>query len=185
MTLAWQTVSETGNAGFNVYRSTSDAGPWAKVNAALIPAAAPGSADGHAYTWTDASAEAGSTYFYQLEDVALSGATTVHAPVSVTLVGPNAVGLNSLSASDRLTDGRVDRAAAGPGGRGPDLVQAAVRALKRRLRTVSNVPGMDALPVRPCLARLFSGRYLLGIHNRVAPYHFLSAGRASNAGARL
>ena len=99
VTLAWETVSETGNAGFNVYRSTSDAGPWAKVNAALIPAAAPGSADGHAYTWTDASAEAGSTYFYQLEDVALSGATTVHAPVSVTLVGPNAVGLNSLSAS--------------------------------------------------------------------------------------
>src|SRR5690606_33761093 len=90
VTLAWETVSETGNAGFNVYRSESDAGPWTQVNAVLIPAKAPGSAEGQAYTWTDASAEAGLTYFYQLEDVALSGETTRHDPVSVALLGPNA-----------------------------------------------------------------------------------------------
>jgi len=99
VTLAWETVSETGNAGFNVYRSTSDAGPWTKVNAALIPAKAPGSAEGQAYTWTDASAEAGTTYFYQLEDVALSGETTRHDPVSVALMGPNAVGLAGFGAT--------------------------------------------------------------------------------------
>ncbi len=99
VTLAWETVSETGNAGFNVYRSESDAGPWTKVNAALIPAKAPGSAEGQAYTWTDASAEAGLTYFYQLEDVALSGATTRHDPVSVALMGPNAVGLAGFGAA--------------------------------------------------------------------------------------
>jgi len=99
VTLAWETVSETGNAGFNVYRSTSDAGPWTQVNAVLIPAKAPGSAEGQAYTWTDASAEAGMTYFYQLEDVALSGVTTLHAPVSVALMGPNAVGLAGFGAA--------------------------------------------------------------------------------------
>lgn len=99
VTLAWETVSETGNAGFNVYRSESDAGPWTQVNAVLIPAKAPGSAEGQAYTWTDASAEAGLTYFYQLEDVALSDATTRHEPVSVTLMGPNAVGLAGFGAA--------------------------------------------------------------------------------------
>ncbi len=99
VTLAWETVSETGNAGFNVYRSESDAGPWTQVNAALIPAKAPGSAEGQAYAWTDASAEAGMTYFYQLEDVALSGETTRHDPVSVALMGPNAVGLAGFGAA--------------------------------------------------------------------------------------
>lgn len=99
VTLGWETVSETGNAGFNVYRSTSDAGPWTQVNAALIPAKAPGSAEGQVYSWTDASAEAGTTYFYQLEDVALSGETTRHDPVSVTLMGPNAVGLAGFGAA--------------------------------------------------------------------------------------
>jgi hypothetical protein len=99
VTLAWETVSETSNAGFNVYRSESDAGPWTQVNAVLIPAKAPGSAEGQAYTWTDASAEAGMTYFYQLEDVALSGETTRHDPVSVALMGPNAVGLAGFGAA--------------------------------------------------------------------------------------
>jgi len=99
VTLAWQTVSEMDNAGFNVYRSESDAGPWVKLTETLIPAKAPGSAEGQAYTWTDASAEAGLTYFYQLEDVALSGVTTLHAPVSVALMGPNAVGLAGFGAA--------------------------------------------------------------------------------------
>ena len=99
VTLAWQTVSEMDNAGFNVYRSESDAGPWVKLTETLIPTAAPGSAEGQAYSWTDTTAQAGMTYFYQLEDIALSGATTVHAPVSVTLMGPNAIGLAGFGAT--------------------------------------------------------------------------------------
>ncbi len=99
VTLAWQTVSEMDNAGFNVYRSESDAGPWVKLTETLIPAAAPGSAEGQAYTWTDTTAQAGLTYFYQLEDIALSGATTLHAPVSVALMGPNAIGLAGFGAT--------------------------------------------------------------------------------------
>ncbi len=46
--LAWETVSELDNAGFNVYRAESETGPWSKLNDALIPAAAPGSSEGHA-----------------------------------------------------------------------------------------------------------------------------------------
>ena len=42
---------------------------------------------------------AAGTYFYWLEDVSLSGAVTPHEPVSVTYVGPTAVGLNAFGAT--------------------------------------------------------------------------------------
>ncbi len=99
VTLTWETVSETDNVGFNLYRADSEAGPWLKLNAALIPAAAPGSSQGHVYTWTDATATPGMTCWYMLEDVALDGTATRHAPVEVTVGEPNAVGLVGFGAA--------------------------------------------------------------------------------------
>ena len=43
--------------------------------------------------------DTGQTYWYWLEDVSLSGTTTLHGPVSVDFVGPTAVTLASVSAS--------------------------------------------------------------------------------------
>ncbi len=77
VTLAWETVSETDNAGFNIYRAGSEAGPWMQVNETLIPAATPGSSEGHAYTWTDANAQSNTVYVYRLESVALDGTAEV------------------------------------------------------------------------------------------------------------
>ncbi len=102
VTLAWETVSELDNAGFNVYRADSDAGPWAQLNAALIPAAAPGSSEGHAYSWTDAGVTPGASYWYALEDVDLGGSATRHAPVAVTIGQPNAVQMVGLGAGPAL-----------------------------------------------------------------------------------
>ena len=34
----WSTESEVNTAGFNVYRSDSEDGPWTKINSQLIPA---------------------------------------------------------------------------------------------------------------------------------------------------
>jgi hypothetical protein len=99
VTVAWETVSETANAGFNVYRGTADAGPWTKLNAALIAAQTPGAAQGNAYTYVDKTALAAGTYYYALEDVSTSGNATRHTPVSVTVAGPNAVTLRTLNAS--------------------------------------------------------------------------------------
>lgn len=100
VTLSWETVSEANNAGFNVYRSESAEGPWVQLNAALIPAATPGSSQGNLYAWADATAAPGAVYFYVLEDVTLDGTLTRYDPISVTLSGgPNAVGLAGFAAT--------------------------------------------------------------------------------------
>jgi hypothetical protein len=97
--LNWETVNEINNLGFNVLRGdAADAAP-AQVSPAMIPSAAPGSAQGAVYTFEDANVQLGVTYYYWLQDTDTSGKTTLHGPLSVTLAGPTAVGLNSFSAA--------------------------------------------------------------------------------------
>jgi hypothetical protein len=80
--LDWQTASETGNAGFNLYRGTSAQGPWTPLNQSLIPSQVPaGSSGGATYEWIDAQAQPGLIYFYLLEDVDAAGVATQHEPV--------------------------------------------------------------------------------------------------------
>jgi hypothetical protein len=106
--ITWETVSETSNAGFNLYRAESAGGPagppamgpWTQINPSLIPAQTPGAATGSNYTWTDADAPRGVTLWYVLEDVSLTGAATRHDPISVTPAGePNAVSLSAFGAA--------------------------------------------------------------------------------------
>jgi hypothetical protein len=96
ITLTWETVSEIGNAGFNVYRAEAATGPWTKVNKALIAAKAPGSTEGNSYQWTDTTAKGGGTFWYALEDVTLDGVATMREPVSAVLAGPNAVAVSGF-----------------------------------------------------------------------------------------
>ncbi len=95
--VAWETVSEIGNAGFNLYRSDDPAGPLTLL--AHVPSQAPGSTQGAAYSYEDLNVSPGEIYWYWLEDVSLSGATTLHGPVSATVQTPTAVTLGSISAS--------------------------------------------------------------------------------------
>ena len=79
--LTWQTATETGNAGFNVYRGTSAQGPWTPLNQSLIPSqVSAGSSGGATYEWIDHQAQPGLTYFYLLEDVDVAGVATQHGP---------------------------------------------------------------------------------------------------------
>lgn len=71
----WSTESEVNTAGFNIYRATSEAGPWQKINGRLI-AASPDPLRGGRYVFTDTNVVAGQTYWYELEEVELDGTTT-------------------------------------------------------------------------------------------------------------
>ncbi len=80
----WETGTEIDNAGFNLYRAVSEAGPWVKVNQSLI-AAEGDPVSGAAYSFVDQPGRG--AFYYQLEDLDLSGVTTLHTPVMAQL-GP-------------------------------------------------------------------------------------------------
>ena len=88
--LAWETVSEVDLLGFNLERAASAAGPWRRLNAELIAAAAPGASQGQAYTWDDKAVMPGPIYWYRLDAVEVSSTTTVVAIVSAQLPAPPA-----------------------------------------------------------------------------------------------
>ena len=100
--ITWETVTEHDNAGFNLYRAASSAGPWKKLNGTLIPAVSPGSSEGHAYQWLDPTADPAVTHYYLLEDLALDGTRTRHTPVEVVPAQPNAVHLSTLAGAPIL-----------------------------------------------------------------------------------
>ncbi|MEA3336028.1 MAG: SdrD B-like domain-containing protein [Chloroflexota bacterium] len=97
--VSWATVSELNNAGFNIYRSLSAGAPETLLN--YVPSQAPNSAQGADYSYADLDVADGQTYWYWLEDVDTSGATSLHGPVSVTFMAPTAVTLSDLSANDQ------------------------------------------------------------------------------------
>jgi hypothetical protein len=80
--VAWTTLSEFNNAGFNLYRSDRADGNFVRINDVLIPSQTGGALTGAEYAWTDNSAQPGVTYYYKLEDVDIYGTTSWHGPVS-------------------------------------------------------------------------------------------------------
>ena len=95
--LTWETVSEIDNAGFNLYRSDSSAGPGELQT--FVPSAAPGSSQGAIYEWTDLDVQPGGTYFYWLEAIDLNGQATLLGSVSAIVQSPTAVRLSQFDAA--------------------------------------------------------------------------------------
>ncbi len=56
-------------------------GEYVKINASLIPAKG-STTEGASYRYIDQTAKRGTTYYYKLEDVDMSGSATMHGPVS-------------------------------------------------------------------------------------------------------
>jgi hypothetical protein len=98
--VSWETVSEIDNAGFNLYRTGAFAEqPEQDDLLAYLPSQGPGSTQGFAYRYEDLTVQPGESWWYWLEDVSLSGVTTLHGPVSATASAPTAVRLSSVSAT--------------------------------------------------------------------------------------
>ena len=83
--LNWTTRTESGNAGFNILRSNTEASGYEKLNSALVPGAGT-SNEAHSYTFADTSAQSRSTYFYKLVSVHNDGTVYTHPPIEF-LVG--------------------------------------------------------------------------------------------------
>ena len=83
----WSTETEMNTAGFNLYRSETAGGPFdLKINDQLIPAS-PDPLTGGDYTYLDRTTQSGITYYYELEEVELTGAVTRHGPIMVKAQG--------------------------------------------------------------------------------------------------
>ena len=82
MRVGWTTAQESENKGFNLYRGTSPAGPFEKLNGGLIPSGSV-SSEGRDYEFIDPAVSRGAIYYYKLEDVDVRGTHTPHGPVCV------------------------------------------------------------------------------------------------------
>jgi hypothetical protein len=75
--LTWETASEVGAAGFNVYRSPVGEEDFTQVNEALIPAQGDEMV-GASYRFEDSDVRPGVRYRYRIEEVELDGTTTLY-----------------------------------------------------------------------------------------------------------
>lgn len=71
--IAWETLMEINNLGFNIHRSENPDGPLTKINVSLIPSKSPGGNQGAAYSFIDTSVVPGVTYYYWIEFVGVDG----------------------------------------------------------------------------------------------------------------
>lgn len=77
VTLRWATSREQDHAGFHVYRGDTAEGPFALLSESLVQGRSP-------YSYTDAGAAAGTTYYYRLGAVDRRGNEELMGLVSVT-----------------------------------------------------------------------------------------------------
>ena len=79
--LKWQTESEVDNTGFHIWRSTEEEGDYTRLTDVLIPATGSETVAA-AYEYEDDTAEAGTRYYYKLEDIDARGVSVMHGPVT-------------------------------------------------------------------------------------------------------
>jgi hypothetical protein len=83
LVVEWETASEVGTAGFDLYRWNPERREYAKVNRDLL-SALPGASQGSRYRFVDGGADPALPQRYLLVEVAAGGETRPHGPYRVT-----------------------------------------------------------------------------------------------------
>jgi hypothetical protein len=78
--LKWSTAREVDNFGFDIYRSTSEEGPFERLTSQPIPGA--GTVDEpRYYEYRDTSIDLGVEYFYYVESISVNGIRERFSPI--------------------------------------------------------------------------------------------------------
>lgn len=70
--LRWETAWEKDNAGFDVYRSEHQQGPFERITAKPVPGAVEAQ-EKHAYMFEDTGIDPAKEYFYYVESIKTNG----------------------------------------------------------------------------------------------------------------
>jgi len=85
--LHWRTESEADCAGFHVWRSETEAGPYDRITTSLIQAQG-NSSTATDYTFIDKNVHDGILYWYKIEEISIEGKSKFFGPISVTGITP-------------------------------------------------------------------------------------------------
>jgi hypothetical protein len=88
VSLSWSTVSETNNYGFYVQRALTETGPFATMSGLIQGNGT--TLQQHTYTYTETNVAAG-TYYYRIEDVNTTGASSYSKPIKFVVSGVEGV----------------------------------------------------------------------------------------------
>jgi hypothetical protein len=80
VTLMWETATEVEDTEFNLYRASTEGGPYTKINSTIIPAHGDPVA-GASYDFQDSPGPG--VFRYILTDLDYSGEISLHGPVQV------------------------------------------------------------------------------------------------------
>lgn len=119
--ITWETASEVDAAGFYLYRASSPDAGFERITSTLIPAKGD-PFTGASYEYKDENVRWGHLYYYQLEEVTLSGGTNRYPEIVESRAGLGwgwAVGAGAalslisvvaslLPAKDRAADDAMD-----------------------------------------------------------------------------
>jgi len=78
--LKWSTATEVDNFGFDIYRSTSEDGPFDRITSQPIPGA--GTVDEPSYyEFVDDTIDPGVDYYYYVESISVDGIRETFSPI--------------------------------------------------------------------------------------------------------
>ena len=86
VTVGWETRSEVGNDGFNLWRSNEGEGSYERINSRPISGKG-GDSAGALYSFEDQGVAVDETYYYKLEAVDVLGRSTFHGPIAAMAAG--------------------------------------------------------------------------------------------------